>query len=158
MRVKWMKLEQDPVGRAMVTMILDTPPSVLSKPCMDVQSGKEYEVELKPYKEAKTKDQVGAIWGKIGDLAEALRCSKDEVYETCIKRYGPSTAMRIPAEALDLIEGVFRFVDIKQTRNDGTVFVKGYKGLSEMNTQEASVLLDGILSECKEVGISAEVK
>jgi hypothetical protein len=66
--------------------------------------------------------------------------------------------MRIPVSALASVESVFRLVDVKQEREDGTVFVKAYKGLSQMDTAEASRLLEGVLDECKNIGISGEVK
>ena len=142
----------------MISVIVNRPPASVSEACRQIQQGKKYTLELKPYREPKSKDQLGAIWGKIGEIADALTASKDEIYNECLKRYGPSIAMRIPEAALGSVEQVFRIVDVKERRADGTVFVLAYKGLSQMDTAEASKLLDGVLSECKEMGISAEVK
>lgn len=158
MRVEWIDLKQDPVGRAMISMVVNVPPSELTGTVLSIKNGKPYTVDIRPYRESKSKDQLGAIWGKIGELANALYASKDEIYEECLRRYGPSVAMRIPKEAVPTIETMFRITDVKAERSDGTVFVRAYKGLSEMDTAEASAMLDGVLSECKSVGISAEVK
>ena len=158
MDIKWMGLKSDPAGRAVVTLVLDTPPNSLANIPQKIAQGKKFIADIKPYRAPKSSDQVGAIWAKLGDLAAALCASKDEIYEECLKRYGPSVAMRIPKEAVGSIQQIFRMVDVKAEREDGTVFVVAYKGLSQMNTQEASSLLDGVLDECREVGISAEVK
>lgn len=158
MEVRWIDLTQDPAGRAFIQMIVDVPPGEVAETCRQIRGGKRYTVEIKPYREPKSKDQLGAIWGKIGEIADVLQTSKDEVYEECLRRYGQSIAMRIPVAAIGSIERIFRLVDVKEERADGTAFVLAYKGLSEMDTAEASSLLDGILSECKELGLSTEVR
>lgn len=158
MRVEWIDLKQDPVGRAMISMVVDVPPNEVAGTVAQIKSGKPYTVDIRPYRESKSSDQVGAIWGKIGEIATALYASKDEIYEECLRRYGPSVAMRIPKAALGTIETLFRITDVKEERADGTVFVRAYKGLSKMDTAEASAMLDGVLSECKSMGISAEVR
>ena len=152
-------LKQDPKGRAVLTLTVDASPADCSKTVYDIQHGVRCSVSIKPYKEPKSHEQLGAIWGKIGEIADALYLPKEEVYEICLKRYGPSDAMRIRTSSLASIASRYRYVDVGPTRQeDDTVFVKGYKGLSEMNTAEASRLLEGVLSECREMGLSTEVK
>ena len=158
MDIKWADLSQDPNGRALVSLILAAPPSAVAETVRQIRNGKRYTADIKPYRESKSKDQLGAIWGKIGELADALYASKDEIYDMCLRRDGPSIAMRFPEEALYSIEAMFKLVDVKEKRKDGTVFVRAYKGLSQMDTAEASHLLDGVLSECKEAGLSTEVR
>ena len=151
-------LKQDPKGRGVLILTVNSSPSECAKTIYDIQRGAKYSVFLKPYKEPKSHDQLGAIWGKIGEIADALYASKEDVYEECLRRYGQSVAMRIPIEALPSIEAMFRLVDKKAERDDGTVFVKAYKGLSQMDTAEASRLLEGILDECRNMGLSTEVQ
>lgn len=152
------ELKQDPYGRAEITFTLNVPPTDLAETCRKINGGKKHTLTVRPYRESKSIDQVGAIWGKIGEIADVLYANKETIYEECLRRYGQSTAMRIPKEALGTIEGLFRLVDVKEERKDGTVFVKAYKGLSEMDTAEASRLLEGVLDECRELGISSEVR
>lgn len=151
-------LKQDALGRAILTMTVNVSPAEVAERIREIRLGKKYSLDLKPYREPKSKDQTGAIWGKIGEIADALYASKEEIYEECLRRYGQSVAMRIPVVALPSIESVFRLVDVKERREDGTVFVKAYKGLSQMDTSEASRLLEGVLDECKAVGISTEIR
>ena len=158
MVVKYADLKQDALGQAVLTITVGTSPAEVAKMVMEIRQGKKYSVDLKPYREPKSHDQVGAIWGKIGEIADALYASKEEIYELCLRRYGQSVAMRIPEAALASIESVFRLVDVKEHREDGTAFVIAYKGLSQMDTAEASRLLEGVLDECGVLGISKEVK
>lgn len=151
-------LKQDPHGRAVITLTVNVPPHDLAETCRKINDGKKHTLTVKPYRESKSIDQVGAIWGKIGEIADVLYANKEMIYEECLRRYGQSTAMRIPKEALGTIQGLFRLVDVKEERSDGTVFVKAYKGLSEMDTAEASRLLEGVLDECRELGIYGEVR
>lgn len=151
-------LKQDPRGRSQITFTLNVPPSDLAETCRQINGGKKHTLTIKPYRDVKSNDQVGAIWGKIGEIADVLYANKETVYEECLRRYGQSTAMRIPKEALGEIETLYRLVDVKGERADGTVFVMAYKGLSKMNTAEASRLLEGVMDECRELGIRAEVR
>lgn len=157
MRVKDIALRQDPHGLAVVTLLLDAPPSEYSEVVSKIKEGKPYSMELKPIRQGKSLDQNGAIWAKITDLANVLYANKEDVYEECLRRYGQGIALRAPKEAYGDIASLFRLVDVKEEREDGTVFLKCYKGLSQMDTKEASILLEGILDECRHMGISAEV-
>ena len=158
MRIRDIELKQDPQGHAVVYLLLDAPPSEYSEVASKIKDGKPYSLEIKPIRQGKSLDQVGAIWGKIGEIADALYANKEEIYEECLRRYGQGMAMRIPEEAYGEIAGLFRLVDVKERREDGTIFIKCYKGLSRMDTAEASRLLEGILDECRQMGLSAEVK
>ena len=157
MNIKYIGANAHPGGYTKLTIVVDRPPQELSQLIEDATS-KPYTVDFKPYRKSKSLDQVAAIWGKIGEIAAAIGAANNEVYLECLKRYGPSIAMRVPISALEELKSVYRLVEPIKEREDGTVFVLAYKGLSEMNTAEASRLLDGILSECKEIGINAEVE
>jgi hypothetical protein len=139
-------------------MTVNASPAEVAERIREIRQGKKYSVDIHPYREPKSHDQLGAIWGKIGEIADALYASKEEIYEECLRRYGQGTAMRIKTDALPDVERVYRLVDVKQERGDGTVFVKAYKGLSQMDTAEASRLLEGVLDECKSMGISTEIR
>ena len=116
-----------------------------------------YDLILKPYYESKSDPQLGAIWAKIGLIAEALETSKEEVYEICIKRYGQGIILRTNEDGLKDIKRAYRYVEIREEREDNTYFVQAWRGLSTYDTREAKILLDGILSECKEIGVNAEI-
>lgn len=158
MIIKYADLKAHPGGMSKITLVVNVPPQELAPSVTKIQEGKTYSVEIKPYRHEKSRDQLSAIWGKIGEIANAIGASKDEVYHIILKRYGPSKGMTIAADELENTKEDYAIVDILQIKEDGSMFVIGYKGLSTMNSYEASTLLDGILSECKDTGISTEVK
>lgn len=158
MIVKQADLKQDALGQAVLTLTVGASPADVAKSVYEIKQGKKYSIDLAPYREPKSRDQVGAIWGKIGEIADALYASKEEIYEICLRRYGQSRAMRISVDTLSDIERDYRLVDVKERREDNTVFVKAYKGLSQMDTAEASRLLEGVLDECRSMGISTEIR
>lgn len=159
MLVKWLELKQDVQGHAIVTMCLDVPPSELSEVNRKISLGDKFVAEIKPYRHSKTRSQNDAIWGKIGELAQALYTSNDEVYEEMLRRYAKPLPMRILRENLPDYQLQYRIVDVipERERIDGSIFVKCYKGLSQMDSAEAARLLEGILSECREVGLSGVI-
>lgn len=157
MRIRDINLRQDPQGRAVVTFLLDAPPSEYSEVASKIKEGKPYDMTVKPIRKGKSLDQVGAIWAKIGEIADCLYANKEEIYEECLRRYGQSIIITIPKEALGEISSLFRLVDTIELE-DGSIVAKCYKGLSRMDTAEASRLLEGILDECRQMGLSAEVK
>lgn len=158
MIIEDVNLKQDAHGRALVTFTLSIPPSDIAETCRKIKDGRKHVLTVKPYRESKSNDQVGAIWGKIGEIADVLYASKDEIYKECLRRYGQSTAMRIKKEDLGSVESTYTLVDVKGEREDGTIFIIAYKGLSQMDTAEAARLLEGVLDECEEVGISREIR
>ena len=117
-----------------------------------------YDLILKPYYPNKSNKQLAAIWAKIGLIAEALETSKDEIYEECIKRYGQGIVARLTEDGVKDLKKTYAFVEVKESRDDNTYFVKAWRGLSTYDTYEAKVLLDGVLSECREMGLNAEIE
>lgn len=158
MKIKDINLRQNAQGSAVLTLLVDAPPSEYSEVALRIKEGKPYNLEIKPIRQGKSLDQVGAIWAKITEIADVLYANKEDIYEECLRRYGQGMAMRITADAYGQIASLFRLVDVQEQREDGTMFVKCYKGLSSMDTAEASRLLEGILDECKHMGLSGEIK
>lgn len=158
MIIKYADLKAHPGGMSKITLVVNIPPQEMAKDITNIQEGKAYSVEIKPYRHEKSRDQLSAIWGKIGEIANAVGASKEEVYHLMLRRYGPSKGTKISADELERFKMDYAIVDVHQITEDNEMFVIGYKGLSRMNTYEASTLLDGILSECKDIGISTEIR
>lgn len=96
-------------------------------------------------------------WKLIGEIADVIRASKDDVYLKMLKRYGQS-------ELVSVLENVPAHQYFKYCQEAGESELNGklfkhyrvYKGSSEFDTREMSVLIDGIVSEAKELGIQTE--
>lgn len=108
-------------------------------------------------------------WSLIEKLATAIKSDKDTVYEEMLRRYGTGESYTdeagIECKVLfSLREGIppslvaRHYAEVGVGYIDGKKFVhyRAIKGTSEYSTKEMSVFLDGIVSECREVGIQTD--
>lgn len=119
-------------------------------------AGKTLSVEIKKQPKRRSLDSNAFLWVMLENLAAALHTTKDELYLLMLERYGVFTHVIVKAEAVDRIVNEWRTV-----RNLGEVTIgkaKGYQlqcyfGSSTYDTAEMSRLIEGVVSECKELGI-----
>lgn len=122
--------------------------------CYDRLKDKDVRLELKEYKEKRSSRANRYAWELIGKIADILRNSKDDVYLTMLKRYGQSEVVSVQSNIN--ITGYFKYYEeIGKGHVDGKEFThyKIFKGSSEYDTREMAILIDGIVSEAKEMGI-----
>lgn len=133
--------------------------------------GKEIRCKLVQWREKRSKDANAFFYVLVDKLAEALRVSKPYIHNLMLQRYGqiekvdgkpvwvvlPETeAVKKKVEEEDTLH-LRSTSEVKQGK-DGKMY-RTYlllKGSHELDTKGMSVLLDGIISECKEVGIQTE--
>ena len=110
--------------------------------------------EIKEFKKKRSLDANKYAWHLIGEIADAMRSSKDEIYRLMLKRYGQSEIVSVLSD-VDL-DGYFKYFEPVGTAvlNDKNfTHYKVYKGSSEFNTREMAILIDGIVSEAELLGI-----
>lgn len=110
--------------------------------------------EIKEHKEKRSLTANAYAWSLIGKIADALRTSKDETYLTMLKRYGQSEMVSV-LSSID-VTGYFKYYEaVATTMLQGKEFThyKIFKGSSEYDSREMAVLIDGIVSEAKELDI-----
>ena len=110
--------------------------------------------EVKEHKEKRSLNANAYAWSLITKIADALRTSKEECYLEMLKRYGQSEIVSVLSQ-ID-VSGYFKYYEPLATATlQGKEFThyKIYKGSSEYNSIEMSILIDGIISEAKELGI-----
>lgn len=118
--------------------------------------GKELELEIGPVKKRRSIDANKMLWACIGELSAALRANKWDVYLLMLKRYGKYTYILVKPEAVEDMRKSWRESEvIGQGDLNGQTMVQMlcYFGSSTYNSQEFSVILDGVISEMKEVGL-----
>ena len=111
--------------------------------------------EVKPYHEKRSLNANSYFYVLQNKLAQVLNTSNNELHEQLIKRYADATLITLPEN--ENIKGIVKYYDVyKKGEIKGTpvVIYKAYRPSHEMNTKEFSRLLDGIISERKEVGIN----
>ena len=108
-------------------------------------------------------------WSLIEKLATAIKSDKDTVYEEMLRRYGTGESYTDEAGneckvLFSLREGIppslvaRHYAEVGVGYIDGKKFVhyRAIKGTSEYSTKEMAAFLDGIVSECQEVGIQTD--
>lgn len=121
-----------------------------------ITNGKKLLVEIKPHRKHRSLDANAYMWVMMDKIAQAVRTDKDAVYLTMLERYGVFTHVIVKPEAVDRMISEWRTV-----RNLGEVRINGqrgyqlqcYFGSSTYDTAEMARLIDGVVSECKELGI-----
>lgn len=110
--------------------------------------------EVKEHKEKRSLNSNSYCWVLITKIADVLRSSKEEVYLQMLKRYGQSELVSVLSDIN--VNGYFKYYEVAGTSQlNGKEFThyKVYKGSSEYDTREMSVLIDGVVSEAKLLGI-----
>lgn len=114
------------------------------------------------YRQKRSLDANAYAWVLMTKIAEVLSTSKDEVYETMLRRYGTlyeddEGYITITAKAdvdMNRISGHWLML-----KSNGLFTAYAMiKGSSEYDTYEMSKFIDGVVSEAKELGIQTETK
>lgn len=120
---------------------------------------KEKIFEIKERKSKRILTQNAYYWVLVNELANCLRKSKEEMHFELLKDYSQVALITIKSN-ID-IKGYIKYYELEREANiSGVKFnvYKVYKGSSEMNKKEFSVLLEGIIQEAKQQGIPTLTK
>ena len=114
-------------------------------------------IEVKQYREKRSLNANAYAWKLIGEIADITRSSKEEVYLEMLRRYGQSEIISVVAH-IPIGEYIKYCEEAGESTLNGKLFkhYKVYKGSSEFDTREMSILIDGIVSEAKDLGIQTE--
>lgn len=115
---------------------------------------KDKKFTIKEFKEKRSLDQNAYAWKLITQIGNELRKSKDEVYFEMLKSYGQSEMVSMLSEINP--RGYLKYYEVIGTETvNGREFThyKMYKGSSEFDKKEMSIFIDGIVQECKQLGI-----
>ncbi len=98
----------------------------------------------------------GMLWACIGEIANALGADKWDIYLLMLKRYGKYTYICVKPNVVEAVKQQWRECEeIGKVNINGTEAVQMlcYFGSSTYDTKEFSVLLDGVVSEMKHIGL-----
>ena len=110
--------------------------------------------EIKEHKEKRTLTQNAYYWVLVNELANCLRKSKEEVHFDLLRDYSQVALVTLKSN-VD-IKGYIRYYEFERETIISNVkfnIYKVYKGSSEMDKKEFSILLDGLIQEAKQQGI-----
>lgn len=117
---------------------------------------REKQFDVNPHREKRSRSANALLWACLGEIAAALRTDKWEVYLQMLKRYGKYTYICVKPNVVEAVKKQWR-----ECEEIGHVNINGqdsvqmlcYFGSSTMDSKEFSVLLDGVISEMKEMGL-----
>ena len=121
---------------------------------------KELKIEIKKKTKKRSLNANAYAWVLMGEIARKLQTTKENIYIQMLKRYSNKCCYIIIKEnALETFANEWRtFIDL------GEVYIKGDKahqlqcfyGSSSFDSSEMAAFIDGIVSECKEIGIETK--
>ncbi|MGI6691056.1 MAG: hypothetical protein ACOX63_09525 [Christensenellales bacterium] len=119
------------------------------------------DVLIKKHRSLRSLDANAYAWVLITKLAESMQppLSKEEVYRLMLQRYGQGGVISVQTEKLASVKRAFDYWEEKGT---GTVNGKEFShlhvwvGSSKYDTKEMAMFIDGIIAECKELGIETD--
>ncbi len=113
-------------------------------------------ITTKLFRQKRSRDANSYSWVLMQKIAETIKSDKGSVYLDMLGRYGVFTHIIVRPGVVDRVMSEWRTV-----KNLGEVTVSGqtgiqlqcYFGSSTYDTKEMSVFIEGIVSECHELGI-----
>lgn len=132
-------------------------PANMEEEISKITPDKTYSVEIKQKRKDRSLNANAALWVLLGEMAAKLRTSKDELYLEMLSRYGVFTHVVVKPNVVERVKTEWRTV-----RELGEVTINGQKGIqlqcyfgsSTYDTKEFTRLLDGVISEARELGIN----
>lgn len=118
--------------------------------------GKNLRIKAANYRKRRSLDANGYMWTLLGEMAAVLKTDKWAVYLLMLKRYGKYTYIVVKPNAVEAVKAQWREVEeVGEIEINGQTGVQllTYFGSSTYDTKEMAVLIDGIVSECKELNI-----
>ena len=131
----------------------------------DALVGKDLDVEIKPHRKRRNLDQNAYFHVLVNKIAGVLKAGDEEIKTRLVIDYGTiakdddgqTIGFKLPA-SID-VDRIYRYVRLFDQRTEnGKLFncYIVYKPTHEMNTAEMSRLIDGTISEAKELGIETD--
>lgn len=123
----------------------------------DIKDLDKLVITAKKHRDKRSNDANAYAWVLMQRIAEKVGTDKWSVYLRCLRDYSRKfTHVIIKPEAIDYMKELYR-----ECEDLGEVTVNGqtghqlrvYYGSSTFDTKEMSVFIDGIVRECKDLGI-----
>ena len=123
----------------------------------DQLKDKDLNIEIKQFREKRSLNANRLFWDCLGEIATALRTDKWSIYLQMLKRYGKYTYICVKPNVVEAVKNQWR-----ECEEIGEIDINGQKsiqllcyfGSSTYDSKEFSVLLDGVISEMKEMELT----
>lgn len=126
-----------------------------------METGKQYTVEVKPYRDRRSLDQNALAWELIGKLSAALRIPPEKVYREAVRDIGGNyEVMPVRDDAAETWKAVWTgrglgwlCEEIGPSKFEGYTNFRCFYGSSVYDKEQFSRLIDNLMQECEEAGI-----
>jgi hypothetical protein len=143
-------------GRLNITFEVASDAHILNE-LNDLKEMDALSVKVSKWRRKRSTDANAYCWVLIQKIAEAVMSDKWSVYLEMLKKYSRDFTFVICKEnAIDRLQEMYRTcVDFGEINVNGVVGhqIQVFFGSSTFDSKSMSVFIDGIISECKELGI-----
>lgn len=150
-------ITRDLTGNYHVTMVIPKEEQGNMEPLNDLLNDEKLkECKIAHKKKKRSLDANAYAWKLITEIANVLRASKEEIYLNMLKKYGQSSIVSVIDEAvLIFLKSIKYWEEFGHGITNGKNFthIKVFVGSSEYDTKEMAILIDGIVSDAKELKI-----
>ena len=111
-------------------------------------------IKIVKYRKKRSLDANALLWHCLGEIASSLQADKWDIYLQMLKRYGKYTYICVKPNMVDAVKAQWRESEvIGEVNINGSEAIQMlcYFGSSTYNTKDFSVLLEGVISEMKEM-------
>ena len=134
--------------KPVITLELNADPEELEK-LLELK----LEVSLEKEKKRRSLDANAMLWACLADISRATGMTNWDAYIYELERYGKFTHILVKREALEDIKKLWR--ETKEVGNRGNmVELLCFFGSSTYTTSEFSRLLEGVVSDMKDLGLT----
>ena len=116
----------------------------------------DLQISLEKWREKRSLDQNSYLWKLIDLIAEKLQTDRWSVYLKALRDYGKASYLVVDEKALDYLKATIRETEVLgeiEVNGRKAVQVACYHGSSTLSTKEFARLLDGVISDAKDLGI-----
>ena len=145
-------------GQFQVTFTVNEPSAI--KEVDNIKDLDRLSIKAVKYRQKRSLDANALLWCCLDKIAKGMSPPADkwDIYLQMLKRYGKYTYICVKPNVVDAVKAQWRESEIVgeiKINGSDAVQMLCYFGSSTYNTKEFSVLLDGVISEMKEMGLEA---
>lgn len=117
---------------------------------------------FEPYKEKRSNQANKYFWELLGQLCLEMGLDTIEEYKKRVRQLGVFRYWEIDKDNVATFNkmwsdnGIAWFTDVVDIAENGKIGINAYYGSSSYNTKQMAKLIDGVVQDCKAIGIETE--
>lgn len=117
---------------------------------------------FEPYKEKRSNQANKYFWELLGQLCLEMGLDTIEEYKKRVRQLGVFRYWEIDKDNVATFNkmwsehGIAWFTDVVDIAENGKIGINAYYGSSSYNTRQMAKLIDGVVQDCKAIGIETE--